>query len=504
MATLPLSLTGVASNWVVPQTMIQVSFAQGALLANPGQTKVLLTGVKTTAGSATVGTQVYGPLSRESDVTEYFGAGSPIHRAWLRISQVCKTAAVYAICAAESAGTAASDTITFATAATGAGSVRYTCAGETVEVAFQSGDAYDTDIAADLVTAINAQTHWPIAATRSNGVVTVTAKIKGTSGNWIRHRASITSGVGTTVAVAHSTLTSGATDESYTTLLSTILSEKFDYIVPCINPTAGSNANIAALVTQMQTQALATSNIRQQAIVCSADTLSNATTFVTAYNKPPVSVLHQKNSEWEPLEIAAHVAGIRYNEETGADPGVSYDGYGLGVNDIWAVPAQYSTSDRPSAIDINTALSVGLSPIAVNAAGKSYLVMSCTAAGADPRVRDTAKVTVAYRFASDLAARYASQWARSKLADNEPDGAKAYPSNVLTPERLATLTVYPMLRQYRDASLLVNVDGDAGSIASASVGIDPSVSTRINCKIPLNVTPLNHQAQFLINEVSSG
>lgn len=506
MGTLALSLTGVAANWLVPQTLIQVSFAQGVLLGNPGQKKVLLMGVKTTAGSATADTQVYGPeyTSTEASVITLFGAGSPLHRAWKRFTKFCRTAPIYMIAVTESAGVAASDTVTFATQATAAGSVKYTIAGELIEVAFQNGDAYDTAIAEDFKDAVNAKTHLPVTASRSSGVVTLTYKVKGTIGNWLRHRATITSGAGTTVTVANAVLQSGATDEVYTTALSTILAERYHYVVPCISPTGTSNANIALIDTQFTTQAYATSGIRQQLVHCTADSLSNATTYATAYNNERFSHVWQENSELEPYEIAAEVAAIRYLYETGADPGVSYDGYGVGIGDAWDVPTQYAQGDRPTAVEVNTALSVGLTPIATDMSGNTYLVMSCTAAGADPRIRDTAKVTVADAFADDLGARYASQWARSKLADDEPEGAKPYPAIVCTPTRLKDLTIAPLLRDYRDRSLLTNVDGDSGSLESTATGIDPTIKTRINARIPIEVTPLNHQAQFLINEVSSG
>lgn len=506
MASLALSLTGVSSSWYVPQTLIQVAFAQGTLLGNPATKKVLIMGVVAGSGTATDDTLVYGPeyTSDEANVIALFGTGSPPHRAWRRFTKFCKTAAIYMIAVAESAGTAASGTITFASAATAAGSVKYTICGETIEVSFASGAAFDTGIAEDLKDAINAATHLPVTAARVDGVVTVTYRVKGTTGNWVRHRATITSGCTTTCTVNAATLASGATDETYTTALATILSEDFDYIVPALSPTSTSNANIAALITQVLVQAQATSGIRQQVITATGEDLTDATTYVTTYNKSRIQHVWQENPEFEPYELAAEVAAIRYLRETGADPGVSYDGYGPGSDDVWDIPAQYSTADRPPPTDVNTAISVGLTPIATNHAGNTYLVMSCTGAAADPRIRDTAKVTVADQFADDLAARHSSQWAQSKLADDEPEGAKPYPRNILTPTRLKDLTIFPLLRSYRDRSLLVNVDGTGGSLDSTATGIDPVVVTRINARIPINVTPLNHQAQFLINEVSSG
>ena len=503
MGTLPLALTGVATNFLVPMQLIQVQFAQGVLLGNPGVPKVLLMGVKLSGGTATADTTTY-QLGTEADVIDLFGAGSDVHVAWRTFTKVCKSADVWGIGITESGGTAASATLTFATNASAAGEAKLTMFGETISVSFASGDAFDTAIAEAMKAAINAQTHWPVSAARVGGVVTITYKTKGTNGNWARLHTSITSGAGTTLTPSASTLGSGATDEVYTTALATILGATYEYIVPCVNPTAGSDTRVSAVSDQVLTQALPTSGIRQQMLFASADSLSNATTLVTAYNKARNSCVWQKNSEWMPYQLAAHQCAVRYNRETGADPGASYDGYGLGVNDIWFVPVPYATSDYPSQANINTALAVGLTPIGVTSQRKTYCVMSCTAAGADPRIRDTCKVTVSDRFAADLAAQDASVYPQAKIMDNEPEGVRPYPAGICTPIREKDNVISPVLRRYRDAGLLTNVDGTNGSIAATATGIDPTVKTRINARIPIEVTPLRHQAQFLINEVSSG
>lgn len=502
MGTLALSLTGVASNFLVPMSMIETAFAQGALLGNPGTPKVLLMGVKTGSGSATPDTVVYGPLGTEAEVIAYFGAGSDIHVQWLAFTAVCKTAPIYAIAVTESVGVAATDKIAFVGVASGAGTVKYTIMGREITIAITNGMAI-ADMAIALRDAINNyRPHLPVTATANLGEVTVTHRIKGTNGNHVRHRVTITSGITTTVSVGASALASGATDEAYTTALATLLPNEYDYILPAINPTTTSDTRFAAVSAQIVTQALPTTGIRQQTIICSDTTLGNATTFVTAYNKPRNQVLWQENSEWLPMEIAAHFAGVRYNTETSfAGAGNSYDGYGKGVNDVWFVPAAYSQADWPTLVEQNTALSVGLTPVASAVGGKSYVVMSCTAAGADPRIRDTAKVTVIDRFADDLGAVYDSTWARAKIADNQIDGERPYPANVATPDRVKYNTIHPLIIRYAEASLVSELDA---TLAAVATGIDPVVTTRMNARIPLKVTSLCHQFAALVSEVSSG
>ena len=505
MGTLSLSLTGISANYLIPQTLIQVNFAQGTLLGTARTKTVLLMGVKTTAGDATADSQVY-ELSTEPIVTDKFGAGSLVHKMWQRFTQVYKGAKMYGIAITESGGVAATDDITIAGPATATGTLTYTCAGEDVGVTYASGDA-NTDVAADLVAAINAKPDWPITAADSGGgVVAVTCRIKGTNGNWIRHRVE-TSGDGITASVGAAKLASGATDEVYTTALATILSTGYDYIVPGINPTAGSDTRYSALITQIMTQAQASSGLRQKAIICTADSLTNATTFVTAYNKSRGQVAWQKNSEWQPAEIAAHWCAVRYMYEV-SNAWQNFDGYGSLSDDVWNVPPAYSSSDHASSADINTALGVGLTPIAVdNSKTKTYVVMSCTSAGADPRIRDTSKVTVCDSFADDLATRTASVYSRAGIADDVADGERDYPTNVCTPNRMKKVIITPLLRSYTEKTptpWLISVEGSGGSIEGTATGIDPVVTTRMNAQVPLYVTPLAHQFQFLINESSSG
>jgi phage tail sheath gpL-like len=516
MGSLALALTGVSSTWYVPMTMIETAFAQGTLLGNPNTPKVLFTGPcsasvnppggSTVAPSATTNTVVYGPLGTEAQVIGYFGYNSPIHLQWRAFTAICKTAPIYGMAIAAGT-TAASDTITITNTATAAATITYICGGVKISVSVASGDTPAVQMAA-LKAAINAASYMPVFA----GAITagppstmpVSYFTNGTNGNFVRHHISITSGATTTISVGAACLVSGGADESYTTGLTTIAGTRYDYIVPGINPAATSDTRVAAISAQIVSQALPVTGYRQKLIVGTPASLSDATTFATAYNKPRNQFVWQKNSEVEPMILAAQMAAVRYNLETGADPGTSYDGYGSGVNDVWNVPSVYAQSDFPSSTDINTALSVGLTPIASTTASTSCVVMSTTAAGADPRIRDTAKVTVVDRFADDLQARYGSQWTRAKLSDDPVTGAKPYPANVCTPDRLKSVTIVPLVLAYRDASLLTNVEGTTGTIASIATGIDPTVLTRINARIPLYVMPLAHQFAALVSEVSSG
>ncbi|MFA4900928.1 MAG: hypothetical protein WC563_15525 [Brevundimonas sp.] len=508
MGTLALSLTGVSAGWLIPQQLIEVSLAQGAVMGATGTPRILLMGVKSTAGggTATPDTTVYGPLSVERDLVTYFGNKSEIHLMWREIAAKCPTALIYAIAVTESAGVVAAGTMVFgAGPATTQGTFTFWICGQKFSIGISVGDT--ATVAGDaLALAINSA-YLPVIAVNTLGSVAITYRRKGTNGNFVRYHGVLVGGTGLTMVIAASTLAAGAVDEVYTTALATIAPDRYHYIVPAINPTTTADTRFAALSTQLATLVLPTTGIRQQCVLCTPETLGNATTLVTTYNKFHNQVLWQKNSEMEPCMIAAQWMGVRYLTETGGSPHASYDNYGSIPADNWTVPCQYLQSDFPSAVDINTALSVGLTPIAAQkgGTGKTYVVMSCTAQGADPRIRDTCKVTVVYRFADDLAAKDASIYPRAHVADDPVVGAKVPPVDVCTPQREQANVINPLLYQYRDNGWLTDVDTPVtGSIASTAVGIDPVVVTRINARIPLKVAAIRHQAAFLVSEVSSG
>ena len=506
MSTLTQPITGLSANDPVPGTYLEVAFAQGELAGDPSTPKVLLIGPKLASGSATADSQVY-LLTGVEDAKEKGGSGTPVHRMARRFSEVCRSAQLYACFTTDaSGGTTASNTITMTgTATAGTGVITYTLCGEKIEV----GVAKDTTITAaatDLKDEINLQTHWPVVATSTAGVVTVTSRCAGSDQNSVRQRVEITNGIGMTAAVGNETLTGGTSADSYTTPLDTIEPEKYDYIVPFCNLTGTSDTRVAALKTQIVAQALPTIGIRQQAILCHGGSQSTAGTFVanSPANHARFQCLWQEDPEWEPAEIAAHFAGVRYNKEV-SNPVYNYDFYGKRVNDIWNVPVQYASSDWPTRTEISAAISAGLTPIAVNNGSSTYVVRSCTCS-TDVRVRDTSKVTTADKFAADLGARYESQWASANLQDDPADSNVQVAPNVATPARVKALTIVPLYIRYANDGWLDSdktFDSTSGDIVACTVGIDPVNTTRINSRVPLHVTAHCHQFAALISENSA-
>jgi phage tail sheath gpL-like len=181
-------LIGMSAGFPNPGTFVQVNFAAGPTGGAPLGQQALIIGNKTTAGTATPDTVLYGPdtstpVQTEADVITLFGVGSQCHRAWKFFNRVNKTTPVYFIAAAESAGTAAFGNVTVGGTATSAGNIRFWVGQEFVDTAVNVGDTA-TVVGGNIANAINAQVNWSITAVNTSGAVAITWKNKGLEGNW--------------------------------------------------------------------------------------------------------------------------------------------------------------------------------------------------------------------------------------------------------------------------------------------------------------------------------
>ncbi len=159
------------------------------------------------------------------DVGDKFGFGSHIHRQALRFPAgvFLQGGGVYAFPVPEAGGgTAADETITITGAATSNGTLYFGIGGDLVQVAVTSGDALG-DVATAITAAITAERDIAVTAVAALGVVTVTAKFKGTAGNQILIKVNPSGAVqenlnpaGITVAIENvgGYMDAGATDPS--------------------------------------------------------------------------------------------------------------------------------------------------------------------------------------------------------------------------------------------------------------------------------------------------
>lgn len=439
-------LTGLAANDPVPGNYLEINFAQGDAGGSNAARPILLVGNRTSSGTAVVDTTIYGPdtavqAATESQITTLFGAGSELHRMWRWAAKINPVTAIYLLAVTESAGVAASGTLTIATTATGSGTVRLEFCEEIIETSFATGDTATT-IAAAIVANFNAKTHLPCTAANVAGVITFTAKIKGPRGNEIRFFAQIISqgSVATTVSpTVQTALTSGATADSVTSALATLAGKRYYWQAWA----HGDSTNRPAVCTQIDSQAQPVTGKRQRAFFGFVGTVANANAAAVAVNTARAELVWSENNPLPAAELAAIQAAVVAYETVPQNPRTNFIGYGSTSETAvrWPVPAPRDDADHPLRSEIVSALNNGVTPIAVGAAKKTYIVnrittRSLTSAVADYRIRPAHKVDICDFFGDDLLAKLVLQYNGYRIGDDPPDGKTIPGPNVLTPGML--------------------------------------------------------------------
>jgi len=502
-------LTGLAANDPVPGVYTEINFAQGPSTGFGGQRAILVLANKSTAGSATVNTTVYGPdtavpLQTENDMITLGGPGSEAHRMYRRIAAINTVTPVYWVFVTESAGAAATLTVTLTTNAPAAGNLRIWVGDDFVDTAIASADTVTT-IAANAVININAKTNWAVTATSSVGVITITAKNKGLRGNWLTGMAMVTmnnASPTTVTPTADTFFTGGTTADSNATALTTILPKRYYYIISA----AEDATQLGALASQVATQALPTTGIRQKCFAGSADTLANVNTVATGINSPRAEITWLQQSNWTPSELAAN-AGALYAllENSGSRPRNNYSMFPVTPTDsaLWKVPAPRNAAVAPTRANIKSALSNGVTPINVLGSGATQLAKrittrSLSGATNDYRIRDAHKVTICDFFADDLQTKVSLEFGGKDLADDPAPGSPQPGPQIVTP-RLVKGAIFKLISEYGENYLLVNV---ATIKAGTIVQRETNPTTRTSALIPLQTVDIADQWALSLNQVA--
>jgi phage tail sheath gpL-like len=526
-----ITVAGVPVSTFAPGVYLNVILGGSGSSAGLALTKILLLGnliaanitgatpaFTVTAGTAAVAQVVQ--CASPSDADTLGGAGGELTRMSYRVFEMFPNAAVYWCPVAESAGTAASATLTFATNGTGSSTLRLYLAGQVIDVALNgttSSPITPTAFATSVATAVNAVTSLPMTAQFAAGVVTFTAKHKGPRGNWLQCRAqwmngpsiveviasASSSGAGMTAAFGDATkkLSLGATVDSNTNALAAILSVKFDRIVSAANDAT----QLTSLVSQVNTQAGATTQFRQQIICATADTLGNATTLAadptTGQNAPRLQIVWQKNAQNPPEEIAAQVCAARVNGDSlvtsdnpadgeASDPACNLDGTLLKK-----IKSQFDPTDLPSASDYESALHNGLTPLQPTFGGLTMIKRSITSRSLDSNkqanyaVLDTTYVTVADYVANDLQSDLYNTYRHYKLESDNAAGTAPKGAKIVTPSQIRDRIAYKLQFYQNELHIIRNVEAHLDQLAVVENVLVPG---RVDMEIPEECIPGLH------------
>lgn len=496
----PIVFVGWGSDDLVPGFYAQEQFAQGNLTGASLQRRVLVSGTKTSAGTATPDQDLVQIFS-EDDARAKLGARSELCR---MARQTILTAKYYggdielwALPVAEAGGAAAATaTLTLTGTATGAGTLRYWIDGDLFEVTIAVGDTASNVGANAVIKTANNQ-DGSCTGGNSSGVVTFTRASKGARGNNgavfldnSQLAAGITAALSGGSALTGNNgvngvrFTAGSGVETMTTSLGIIVAQEFNLIAAAQN----DSTSAAAWMNQINTQYGITVGILQMFVMGSNGVYSAAQSLAqTTLNAYRGQVVHYLNGENTPAELAAAMVGMRASNEF-TNPHSFYDDYQLPY-----IAPQRNPQDNPSHATRKTAILNSVTELYTQN-GKCQVVRSITTyslfqgATPDTRCLDTYYVAVPDWGRKDAGIRWTTGIKpNNQYADDNPAvGDPEAPAGVWNPAR-ATSFLLIISREYEANGWLTQVT------ANPPTSFWNNNARRVESEWPMHVRSANHQ-----------
>lgn len=308
--------------------------------------KVLLVGHATTAGSATAN-QVY-QLYGVNHAIELFGIGSDVAVMAEQFLRNSPRSPLFGVSYAEGgAAVAGSGTVTLATSATGAGTLKVWICGKLFQVGIANADT-PTDVGDLIAAAINAASNFPVTAANATGVVTLTHRTKGPHGNSVKYRSEITSGIGMTATDAGSAFTAGATEGDPTTALANAEGDRYHLVV--LN-TYDDDVTLGVLQDDREQQSGVAVQKWGLGIAGHNGTATEAQTLATSIDSYRIQIFHLAGADQPSYWLAAAFAGLRAKKAANLP---------LDYQVVKGITAPYDEASWPTAAETEACLEGGV------------------------------------------------------------------------------------------------------------------------------------------------
>ncbi len=431
-------IPGLTNSFKVPGAWRETKYGTGANSIGSIPVKLVVTGNKTTTGSAVPDQDIVRIFSEE-EADAYLGEGSEAAMqcyAALAIDGVT----LYAAPVAENASAvAASLTVTIAGTWTSGGTVTIYLAGRAIQATANIGDT-PTVVATALRDAINGTARLPFTATSAAGVVTITVRSKGVRGNdYICRKDLSAAPAGLTCTLAGGTaltggmvpFSGGTGADDVATVLGLLATDVYDIQAWAQNDTTNAGLIKTALVSEASPLVMHL----EHAVFAKTRTLSAANTFASStLNAYRCSCVWLENAESAPSYIAAQVAAVR-SVLVGDNPNYRYDNYVLPT-----VAPQSQKADIPLTGELNAALNSGVTPLTTLPDGTVKIVRAiqshCLNGSApDYRTLDWGDVDVPDRASKELGVGWDAYSEVNDVAGPDPaEGEETPPAGVATPQ----------------------------------------------------------------------
>ncbi len=329
--------------------------------------KTLIVGQKLAAGTIAANTVV--DVFSDADAATYFGRGSIAHL-MVRAALQANPYLSLQVLAMDDAGAsiAATCTVTITGPATSSGVLTVNVGGQNVAIAIAGADTA-TIIAAALKAQFDKRPDLPVTATVAVGVVTLTAKNKGTLGNGLKVAAAVTA-IGVIAAVT--VPSAGATDPTLATGLAVVFASGHDIIVVPWN----DQTNLTALRTHLDNVSGPLEQRGAVGVYGHVGSLATATTLAGQVNSGRITCALVPNAYENSYEVAAAYAAVIASEEDPARPLNTLPLTGILANPL---------ANRLSRTEQENTLNNGVTPTEVGPGGKVQIVRAITTYTLDPQ-----------------------------------------------------------------------------------------------------------------------
>lgn len=486
-----ISFNAIPVSIRVPGAYLEIDSSRATNGLYQVSNRILLVGQKLAAGAVAALTPIR--ILDEATAIAAFGRGSMLARMAKFAKAADRYSDIWAIALDDpGAGVQATQSITVTGTATAAGTIALMIAGQAVDVGIASANTA-TQAATAITAAINAALDLPVTATSALGVVTCTARHKGTCGNDIDIRHSFRDGesLPAGLALAIEADTAGTADPDYSTLWPVLGDDDFRTII-IGNATA---TTLAAVEAELADRWGPMRQLESMAYAAKRGDVAAATTFGNARNSQLVSTIGTGLSPNAPWEWAASYGAI-VGYYTAIDPARPLRTLTLPGIIAPEAGVRFTRAERELLLKdgIATWNAQTDGTVAIERAITMYQVNG--AGIADVAYLDVnTPLTLAY-VRQSVRARILLKYPRHKLAD---DGTNFSPGQAIVTPIIIRAELIALAREWEEAGLVENLDQFVTDII---VERDASDRGRINALLPPDLVNQFHvfaaQIQFLL------
>jgi len=436
--------------------------------------KILVIGTRAAAGS--VAQAVPTMILSAAQAEDAFGRGSMLSHMFQALKRANPYTEVWGVALDENAaGVKATGTITVTGPATEAGTLNLYIGGRLVQVAIANGDAQNA-IATNINAAINANTDLDVTAGVAANVVTLTARHKGTYGNYIDVRANYNAGEKTPkgVVLVIVALAAGATNPDVATAIAALGNEQYHTVITGYEDAV----NLGKIEAELLLRWGPMQQKEGQAFVGTSGTHAAAVTLGDSRNSQFLTIANAGKSPTPWWEWAATVGAVDAFEPDPARPRQT-----LALPGILPPAPQ----DRYTRDERDILLNHGISTFTVDAGGNVLIERLITTYKTNALgVTDVSYLdietmrTIAYlRFS--VRSRIALRYPRCKLAD---DGTRFGPGQAIVTPMIIRAELLALFREWEEAGLAEGFEQFKADLVVERNKQDPN---RVDAIIPPDV-----------------